>query len=159
EIDNGYGAHTSISYVSAKHFTDNPVPFPEVVVSAVATAGTYNLGGTLAGTRYAYDKAELVFDSALDRFSFPGYGRVVEPRRMRRKETSSSGPIVGPATITDKWPLTPFPSALTKQERWLRRQRVGRARDILTLRGSYTTDPWSLLNVSTGDARLIGGTH
>jgi len=32
-------------------------------------------------------------------------------------------------------------------------------RDVLTLRGSAITDPWSLLDVSTSDPRLIGGTH
>jgi YD repeat-containing protein len=161
EVDNGYGAKTSIAYVSAKRFTDNPVPFPEIVVSAVATTGTKNLGGTLAGTRYAYDKAEFVFDSALDRFSFPGYGRVVALRLTgaQANDPSEPAPIAGQATITDTWPLTPFTSSLTKQERWVRRQRVGRVRDVLTLRGSAITDPWSLLDVSTSDSRLIGGIH
>ena len=161
EVDNGYGAKTSITYVSAKRFTDNPVPFPEIVVSAVTTSGTQNLGGTLAGTRYAYDKAELVFDSALDRFTFPGYERVVALRLTgaQANDPSDPAPIAGQATITDTWPLTPFTSALTKQERWVRRQRVGRVRDVLTLRGSAITDPWSLLDVSTSDPRLIGGTH
>jgi RHS repeat-associated protein len=160
EVDNGYGAKTSITYVSAKQFTDNPVPFPEIVVSAVTTSGTQNLGGTLAGTRYAYDKAELVFDSALDRFSFPGYGRVVALRLTGGgNDPSEPAPIAGQAFITDTWPLTPFTSSLTKQERWVRRQRVGRVRDVLTLRGSGVTDPWSLLDVSTSDPRLIGGTH
>jgi hypothetical protein len=36
-IDNGYGAKTTIDYVSAKQFTDNALPFPEIVVSAVST--------------------------------------------------------------------------------------------------------------------------
>jgi hypothetical protein len=143
EVDNGYGAKATISYVSAKHFTDNPVPFPEIVVSSFATTGTQNLGGTLAGTRYAYDNAELVFDSALDRFSFLGYRRVVELRLtgVEGSDPSGAARIAGQAIITDTWPLTPFTSNLTKQERWLRRQRVGRVRDILTLRGSGTTDP------------------
>jgi hypothetical protein len=158
EVDDGYGAKTSITYISAKRFTDNPVTFPEIVVSAVATTGTQNLGGTLAGSRYAYDNAELVFDSALDRFTFPGYRRVVA-LRLTGAQGADSSDLAGQATVTDTWPLTPFASGLTKQERWVRRQRVGRVLDLLTLRGSATTDPWSLLNVSTSDARLIGGTH
>ncbi len=163
EINNGYGAKTSITYVSAKHFTDNPVPFPEIVVSSVATTGTQNLGGTLAGTRYAYSNAELVFDSALDRFAFPGYRRQVEVRLFDTPGGELGGPaggrIWGAAVITDSWPLTSFNSALTKHERWLRMQRVGRVRDIFTLRGIVDPDPWSLLGVDANDGRVIGVTH
>ena len=66
---------------------------------------------------------------------------------------------MGAATITDTWPLTPFNPALTKQERWLRMQRVGRVRDIFTLRGIVDPDPWSLLGVDANDGRVIGVTH
>ena len=60
------GTKTRIEYVSAKQFTDNPIPFPEIVVGSVSTSGTAGLGGSLAGARYAYGNAELVFDSVLD---------------------------------------------------------------------------------------------
>jgi RHS repeat-associated protein len=161
EIDNGYGAHTSINYVSAKRFTDNPVPFPEIVVSSVATTGTQNLGGTLAGTRYAYGHAELVFDSALDRFSFPGYRRFIELRLFGPQEVPPDGraPPVGDATITDAWPLTQFSTGLTKQERWQRMVRVGRVRDVLALRALVNPDPWALLNVIANQPQVIGVTH
>jgi RHS repeat-associated protein len=161
-FDNGYGAQTSINYVSAKQFTDNPVPFPEIVVSSVATTGTQNLGGTLAGTNYAYGDAELIFDSALDRFSFPGYRRFVALRLFGGPEpgsTPSSPLTVGDATITDSWPLTPFDPALATQERWDRMLRVGRAEDVFTLRALVNADPWALLKVIANDPRVIGVTH
>jgi hypothetical protein len=171
ELDNGYGAKTSITYASAKHFTINPVPFAEIVVSSVATTGTQNLGGSLAGTRYAYSNAELVFDSALDRFRFPGYGRVVEFHLFSTPdaEPGDAAPkSVGRAIITDAWPLTPFcsngtnscvSSPLTKRERWLRTQRVGRLRDVYTLRGTADANPWSLLGVDANNTNVIGVTH
>jgi RHS repeat-associated protein len=172
-IDNGYGARTDITYVSAKQHTDNHVPFPEIVVSSVATTGTQGLGGRLAGTEYAYGDAELVFDSALDRFTFPGYERLIELRLFGAQEPGPAGsvPTAGDAIITDAWPLTPlcttFPdcTGLTKQERWLRIKQVGSVRDVLTVRGlpnpdpSHPPDPWALLNVKEKDPRVIGATH
>jgi hypothetical protein len=80
--DNGYGAKTNINYVSAKNFAGNAVPFPEIVVGAVSTTGNLSLGGSFAGSTYAYGNGELIFDSWLDRFAFPGYGRQVEARLL-----------------------------------------------------------------------------
>jgi hypothetical protein len=163
EIGNGYGATTQISYVSAKQFTDNPVPFPEIVVSAVSTAGAQNLGGRLNGSRFAYGNAQLIFDSALDRFSFRGYGRKVELPLLDAKGGVAGGPISRPyggnAIITDQWSLTPFSLALTKQQRWQRIQRAGHVRDIFRMRDVGAPDPWALLNVSASDPRLIGAAH
>ena len=163
EIDNGYGARTDIGYVAAKRFTDNPLPFPEIVVSSVATTGTQNLGGTLAGSRYAYSNGEMLFDSELDRYLFSGYERVVEVRLLGvlTDVTTPAGALkdVGAATITDTWPLAPFTPGLTKQDRWLRKQLVGRTRDIFTLRGVADPNPWSLLNVDASDPRVIGVAH
>ena len=155
EVDNGYGAKTTISYDSAKRFTDNPVPFPEIVVSAVATSGTLNLGANLAGALYAYGNAELIYDSVLDRFFFPGYRRTVV--------VSLSGTVLdkgeGIATITDTWPLTTFAPGLTSQQRWQRTRRAGHVRDVLKLRGPVDPSPWSMLNVDANDSRAIGVTH
>ncbi len=161
-IDNGYGAKTSIAYVSAKRFTDNPVPFPEIVVSSVITTGTQNPGAMLAGSRYAYSNAELVFDSALDRFSFPGYRRRVQVGLFDLPvgpPSAANGRLMGAATITDTWPLTPFNAGLTKQQRWVREQRAGRVRDVFTLRGFADADPWTLLGVDVNDGRVIGVVH
>jgi RHS repeat-associated protein len=157
EIDNGYGATTTISYDSAKRFTVNPVPFPEIVVSAVATTGMLNLGGNLAGTRYAYSNAELIYDSALDRFIFPGYRRTVVANLTG---TVLDKGVEGTATITDTWPLTtPFDPTWTPQERWKRIQSTGRVRDIIKLRGPLDPSPWSMLDVDANDVRVIGGMH
>jgi RHS repeat-associated protein len=174
KIDNGYGAQTSINYVSAKQFTDNPVPFPEIVVSSVSTTGTENLGGALAGTLHAYGDGELVFDSVADRFTFPGYGRHVEVRLFGPQETAVTGKPApsGDAIITDAWPLTQSCNkygdceGLTQLERWLRTVQVGRVRDVLMLRGlvnsqdpSLPPNPWGLLYVLENDPRVIGATH
>ena len=163
QIDNGYGALTHIGYVSAKTFTDNPVPFPEIVVSSVSVAGTLDLGGTLAGARYAYTNAELVFDSAQDRFTFPGYRRAIELRLYPapRGGVGDSGRLIGAATVMDRWPLakyTPgdFPKA---SDRWKRTEIVGRVSDVMTIRGNAALDPWSLLNVDASDSRVTGVTH
>ncbi len=161
-IDNGYGGVTHIAYVSAKTFTDNPVPFPEMVVSAVNTAGTFNLGGTIAGTRYAYGNAELVYDSVQDRFAFPGYRRSIELRLApapRLADGATDRTLIGAATVTDRWPLTSFQPGLGQHDRWLRTARTGHVRDLLRLRGSSTLDPWALLGVDASDTRVIGGTH
>jgi hypothetical protein len=78
QTDNGFGATTTISYRSIKADGGlHQVPFHEVVVDSVATTGTKGLGGTLSAVRYAYGGAELVFDPALDAFTFPGYRRRV----------------------------------------------------------------------------------
>jgi hypothetical protein len=154
DIDNGYGAIVRIGYDSAKHYTIGAVPFPEIVVTSVATEGALGLGGARAGSRFAYERAALVFDSAADRYVFPGYGRNVEVRLDNVGDRRE-----GFATITDAWPLTAFSLALNREERWLRAQRVGRLRDVMTLRASDNIDPWSLLGVTPSDARVIGVTH
>lgn len=154
-VDNGYGASSQITYVSAKAFTDNSVPFPEIVVNSVATNGALGLGGTLAGSRFAYGNAELVFDAAQDRYSFPGYRRVIEMRLTGDAGSRNEGA----ATILDSWPLTPFSLGLTKEDRWLRLKRVNLPRDIYLLRGTADANPWSFLNVYTSDPRVIGLTH
>jgi RHS repeat-associated protein len=176
-VDNGYGAKTTINYVSAKQFDDNPLPFPELVVSSVATQGVHNLGGTIDGFSYAYSKGELTFNSALDRFGFPGYQRQVAVQLLNTpaytpppfgNKTSGGaiggGPIPGEklsgtATVTDTWRLAPFSNALTQQQRWLREQVVGQVRDVLTLRSISNPDPWSLLGVEANDSRVIGETN
>jgi RHS repeat-associated protein len=180
EIDNGYGAKTSIKYVSAKRFTDNWVPFPENVVSSVSTTGAEKLGGALAGTLHAYGGAQMVFDSELDRFTFPGYQRHVEVRLFGSQETSVTGRPApsGDATITDAWGLTvcySYPPDCgeligtepeKQQKRWLRTARVGRIKDVLGLRGLVNSrdpalppDPWGLLSVTEDNPLVIGATH
>ena len=38
-------------------------------------------------------------------------------------------------------------------------ERMGRLRDVMTLRGSGTVDPWELLSIDSNDTRVIGNTH
>jgi RHS repeat-associated protein len=162
QVDNGYGAVTHIDYVSAKTFTDNPIPFPEIVVSSVSVAGTQNLGGRLAGTRYAYSNAELVFDSNQDRFAFPGYRRSIELRLYpapRSIDDGSDRKVIGAATVTDLWPMPEFKPWFSKDDRWMHTERMGRVSDVMTIRGSGTVDPWSLLNIDATDTRVVGVTH
>lgn len=172
-LSNGSGAQTTISYVSAKQFTNDPLPFPEIVVNSVSTAGTHNLGGTLDGVHYAFGRGKMVFNSALDRFVFPGFSRRVAiqlykaPKKPVFSGTESHfvGPtpappeqLLGIPTISDSFDLAPFSSRLTKQQRWLREQVVGQVSDVLTLRASTTTDPWSLFGVTSNDSRVTGAT-
>lgn len=157
QIDNGYGARTTIRYRSAKEdgTTLHQVPFPEVVVTSIETTGTQGLGGTLAATRYAYGGAELVFDSWLDAFTLPAYARSVELRVLMNVFGGNNGL----ATLTDTYPLAPFAITMTREERFGRYLRVGRVRDVTVLKNAGN-DPWAMLatDIAT-DPRRIGATH
>jgi YD repeat-containing protein len=157
-IDNGYGAKTTITYVSAKQFTDSEVPFPEIVITSAITNRTQGSGGMLSGFRYAYYGADFIFDSALDRYTFPGYSRQITVALLEQPAEWTGG-LLGAATITDYWPLTPFSSALSQADRWLRTERVGRVREVLTLRAFADPDPWSLLDVDENNTAVVGATH
>ncbi len=157
QMENGFGARTTIRYRSAKEdgTTLHQVPFPEIVVTSVETKGTQSFGGTLSATRYGYGDAELVFDSALDGFTLPGYGRAValQVTSVRR------GRAQGVATVTDTYRLAPF-APTPKNERFGRYLRVGRLRDVTVFSGFLPADPWALLSVDVAtDARRIGATH
>ena len=65
----------------------------------------------------------------------------------------------GLSIITDSWPLTSFSISLSKADRWLRMQRAGRERDVITVRGGSGNDPWRLLGIDLNDFRIIGVTH
>jgi YD repeat-containing protein len=157
-VDNGYGAITRINYVSAKDHPEggHQVPFPEIVVSLVSTTGSLNLGGNITGSHYAYGGAELVFDSALDRFVFPGYQRFVDLRIVGPSNIIAPPPAM--ATVTATWPLTQFTPGMSKKDRWLRMQRVGRVQDVFLIRNAGN-NPWSLLGVDANDGRTMGVTH
>src|SRR5207245_1982640 len=103
EVNNGYGAKTTIGYRSAKEdgTTLHQVPFPEVVATSVETTGIQGLGGTLSATRYAYGGAELIFDPVLDAFTLPGYARSVELRII----SAAPDKPEGLATLTDTYGL------------------------------------------------------
>jgi len=160
-VTNATGAATSITYVSAKQFEDSPLPFPEIVVDSTAVVGTHNLGGTIAGVTHAYSNGSLLFNSALDRFVFPGYERQVTLQLLGQGGALSAGSSkegLGVATITHAWGLAPFSIGMTKQQRWLREQVVGHVRDVLNLQSVNDPDPWSLLDVQASDSRVIGQT-
>jgi RHS repeat-associated protein len=170
QIDNGFGARTSIFYHSAKLLAPSgalndlhQVPFPEVVVNAVQTMSTQ--GSTLAArTVYAYSGAQLVFDPTQDAFRFPGYRRHIA---LRVPEEQAPGrPPQGVATITDIYApsdtANPYdlPGSLTEAQRYARALRVGRVRDITVLSGDVGTNASLLLSVNAAtDARRIASTH
>jgi RHS repeat-associated protein len=134
-IENGYGARTTVSYGSAKdEGTRHHVPFPEIVVTAVETAGTQGLGGDLAKVRYAYGIAERFFDSAADRWIFPGYGRRLE----LRVPTANPEPVQaeGQLIVTDTWDLAPF-AFTPKPERLGRYLRAGRTKNVTVFDGLF----------------------
>ncbi|WP_147451091.1 RHS repeat-associated core domain-containing protein [Corallococcus llansteffanensis] len=155
QMDNGYGAKTTVGYRSAKEdgTTKHQVPFPEIVVTSVDTVGTQGLGGTLSATRYAYGGAELMYDSALHTFTLPGYQRSVSLRSV-----TVNGKTDGYGTITDTYPLPAF-TAASKAERFGRYLQAGKVRDVTVLTSS-SLDPWTLLATDlTTYARRLGGTH
>ena len=110
------------------------MPFPEIVVAAVETAATQNLGGDLARVRYAYGAAEQFFDFVADRFVFPGYGRRLE----LRVPTLTPTPLQqeGQLIVTDTWELAPF-VASPKEERFGRYLRAGRTKDVTVVEGIF----------------------
>ena len=167
-VDNGYGAKTTIVYRSAKEdaSTRHQVPFPEIVVSSIATTGTQGLGGDLSAASYAYGDAELVFDAAADAFTFHGYRRTTQL-------TTPTAASQGVATITDAYgpamtsdpfgvidPAGNASLATTPEQRYLTALRMGRPRDTTVLSGSVGNDPWALLGINaTSDPRRISATH
>jgi hypothetical protein len=166
QIDNGFGATTTITYRSAKRLPSSgapaglhQVPFPEIVVASVETTQTQSGATLLAKTQYAYGGAQLVFDPVSDGFRFPGYLRQV----ALRIPTEQSD---GVATITDTYgpgnTTNPFdiPGSLTADQRFARRLRFGRVSNVTVLAGNVGTDPTALLAVDvTADARRIASTH
>ena len=159
-IDSGYGAVTRIGYKSAKEDLQSlhQVPFPEIVVAAVATTDS-GLNKLVSSTRYAYGGSELVFDSVSDRFVFPGYQRTV-----RSRGTDAANPRQGIATLTDTYKLEPFSAGAFSDaaSRFKRYQRAGRVSDVTTIAGDLGqgSDPWALLGTNiANDARRISGAH
>jgi RHS repeat-associated protein len=156
-VDNGYGAISRIDYRSAKEngTTRHDVPYPEIVVTA---EGVTDSAGKLlsAVTTYANGGAELIFDSAEDRFIFPGYQRTVS------KVTTDDATVDGDgiATITDTYALAPFVSTMDAAARFKRYRTLGRVSDITTLSGFLDNDAWGLLATNiTNDSRRTAGTH
>jgi RHS repeat-associated protein len=158
KIDNGYGAVTRIGYKSAKedmHSLHN-LPYPEIVVTAVATTDTSAAGVPLESTtHYAYHGAGLSFDPGVDAFIFLGYQRTVELRA-----TSEEVPDGSVAVVTDTYGLAPFDPAMDITARFQRYLQAGRVKDVTTLSGRLGTDPWV---VATGDISTsvfrISGAH
>jgi hypothetical protein len=143
-IDNGYGAISRIDYRSAKEngTSLHNVPYPEIVVTAEGvTDGVGKLRSAV--TTYAYGGAELIFDSAEDRFIFPGYQRTVELRATDNE--ISDGNV---AVITDTYGLSLFDPSMDAATRFKRYLKVGRVSDVTVLSGGLGTDPWRL---TTGD--------
>ena len=158
-VENGYGAITHIDYRSAKEdpYTHHLVPFPEIVITAI---GTKDSSGSplLSPIRYAYGGAELIFDSAVDAFRFPGYRRSVEHRITTERFFPS--PTDGVATITDSYRLAPFVPSMDANARFKRYLKAGRVSDSTVISGNIGTDPWALLSTNIdNDARRIGGAH
>ncbi|MBK7862262.1 MAG: hypothetical protein IPJ65_27375 [Archangiaceae bacterium] len=156
-VDNGHGARTTYTYRSAKEdrSTRHQVPFPEIVVTAMETAGTYGLGGRLSATQYAYGDATQFYDPALDRFRMAAYGRTVSLVLT----SLAPGKADGVATVTDTYPLPTF-SAAPQNERFGRYLKAGRVRDSTVLSGTLDVSPWALLTADVNtDPRRISQTH
>jgi RHS repeat-associated protein len=168
-IDNGFGATDVITYRSAKEdastgkedaSTGHDVPYPEIVVTKVATfIGTPDKSDSdqpILVAQYAYGGAEQIFDPAYDRFRFTGYRRTVQLKGASDPAPSTDGIAV----LTDSYRLPAFEPAMDANARFGRYLKAGRISDITTISGNLGTDPWALLVTDiTSDARRIGGIH
>lgn len=157
-VDNGHGAKTKIGWRSAKDdaTTRHQLPHAELVVDSVQTLGKLGLGGTGPMTRYAYGDASMIFDPRRDAWISPGYGRTVALTVDAAK--GSKGP--GTATITDALPLPAFGTTLTAEQRYGRYALAGRVKDVWTLSGTLSADPWQLLTADMStDTRRTAGVH
>ena len=158
-ITDGYGAFTRIGYRSAKEDThgQHNVPYPEIVVAAVATTDNSSERNPFTSTiRYAYGNAGLIFDSAYDTFIFPGYQRSV----TLRDSGDPAKPAEGMATLTDTYGLAPFNASMDAPARFKRNRKTGHVSDVTTIGGTVGTDPWALLGTDiTKDPRRISGAH
>ena len=89
---------------------------PLNVATQVQTTGSLGFGGSLAATLYAYGNAQPIFDSWLDAFTLPAYGRTVTLRM------GTSGGETSTATLVDTYPLAPYTASPPEE-------RVGRYLD------------------------------
>jgi hypothetical protein len=168
-IDNGFGAQTNVHYRSTKADAGvlHQIPFPEIVVDSVATSGANSLGGDLLPTRFAYGGAELLYDPAIDAFTFRGYRRMVE---LPTPVSQAAG--VATFTITDNYApvsaVDPYgvmgAVVLDSTQRYNLYLRTGRISDITTLSGNFGTAalgaPNQLLTIDVGnDARRVAAVH
>ncbi len=157
-IENGYGARTTVSYGSAKDQGPTQIPFPEIVVVAVETAGAQGLGGDLAKVRYAYGAAKQFFDFAADRWVFPGYGRRLELRvpTLNPEPVEAEGQLI----VTDTWDLAPFAISPPNDERFGRYLRAGRTKDVTVFDGLFRLRVELHLEIDVAaDGRRTSMTH
>lgn len=167
ETETGQGVVTRVVYQSAKEdgTTLHQVPYPEIVVAALATSGGRGLSTPLATTFYAYGSISEFFDPIADAFRATGYSRRIE--LVTPGEVNPSQRIAYPqniATITDSYGLDPIadPAMLPNMSEELRVGRyllVGRPKEVNTLK-SFVNDPWLLLPLDIGSAsNRIAGTQ
>ena len=138
-VENGFGAKTMIEYASAKNdfHTLHRVPFPEIVVAKVTTASR---DGAMEPVRFAYGDAELRFDPAADRWTFPGYGRTIVLRGQPYVTQTTGRPqVVGTASITDRVRPKDYPSGFESVAL------VGRIKNVHLLDGILPGNAWTLL--------------
>ncbi|MEZ4442853.1 MAG: RHS repeat-associated core domain-containing protein [Polyangiaceae bacterium] len=156
-IEDGFGKTISVRYRSAKRdpLTPHQVPFPEIVVASVETAGSGSTG--IAPTHYAYGDASTHYDPLSDRWIWSGYGRTIELRGEGSLEGGVGG-LEGTAQIRDEQADAPVPGG-SVDARVGRYLLAGTTRDETLLVGWFS-DPWSLLDVDPAtDLRARAATH
>ena len=154
-VENGFGAQTTIEYASAKndYHTLHRVPFPEIVVHKVTTTSR---DGVMEPVRFAYGGAELRFDAAADRWTFPGYARTIvirglpQPRTVARRQV-----LMGTASVTDRVRPKDYPApspGLTPPNGFDSYALVGQIKNVHSLHGLLPTDAWALLPINATTA-------
>ena len=97
---NGYGATTSVEWLSAKNdsVARHQVPQPGIVVGRMRTS---TANGSLASVQYAYGDEGFRFDAASDHFVPTGFGR--RATLVAVPESGHERPMTGAATVVDSF--------------------------------------------------------
>jgi RHS repeat-associated protein len=154
KIENGHGARTEITYVSAKDegTTLHQMPYPEVVAGKVRMVQeTPGMPDRLSEMRYAYGNARQIYDAISGRF-VSQYGRTVA---MTYADPTTS-PEVATAVISDTLPRS-VPGVAAEAFRM--HLLAGSTQQVTTLTSATITDPRPLLTLNLGNpgaAQLMG---
>jgi RHS repeat-associated protein len=157
KIENGHGARTEITYVSAKDegATLHQMPYPELMVGKVKTVQgsteTSTSSGKASEVRYAYGNGRQRYDAVAGRF-VSQYGRTVA---MTYADPTTS-PEVATAVISDTLPASASSDASAA---FVAHLLTGSTREVTTLASATMNDPRPLLTLNLGNpgaAQLMG---
>jgi RHS repeat-associated protein len=133
EVHDGNGAYQRFVYRNLK--TDeglaiHNLPSPEIALVQTDVARWSGPALTVEPTYFVYGRTKLRFDAAADRWTSPGYERVISVRGL----PIAQGAVLGTATITDHFQPQ---DAVGNHDAFLL---AGRPRRTVTLEGTFELD-------------------